>query len=116
MKKVLLLGLLAIMVLAGCSSNSKESSHTLDDYIKAYTDQGVEVDPENKPVFAMIGAINGVLFYYEKSPVKIYEYKSSADLKKSVSADSAMKDWPSAGKFLLETKNEKAMEIFESVK
>ncbi|MBB6632758.1 membrane lipoprotein lipid attachment site-containing protein [Cohnella thailandensis] len=116
MKKFIVLSLLAILVLAGCSSKSEESIIALDDYIKAYSDQGIPVDPEEKPMYEMAQAINGVIFYIDNSPVKIYEYESNKDRKNAVSNDPTMKDWPSSGRFILETNSQKAKEIFESVK
>ena len=119
MKRTLFLLTLMVLVIAGCSSSdssSGESQLTLQDFIKAYQDQGVEVDPSEKPLFEMLGAKDGVIFYMENSPVKIYEFDSVKSLKKAVSEDGMIKDWPQNGRFLLETKKQEAIQIFENVK
>jgi len=112
MKKILLVCVL-LLVAVGCSSGDTRS---LDTFIKAYQDAGVEVDPEEKPIFTMVGAINGVIFYQDGSKVAIYEYESEKELEKAKASNNLIKTWKSNGKFLLETDNEKAAEIFDSVK
>lgn len=116
MKKLVGLCLLVlfISITAGCSSN--EDNLTLDTFIKAYQDQGIEVDPEEKPMFQMVQAEDGVIFYMDESKVAIYKYSSSKNLKEAKTEYEVMEDWKKNGLFLLETSNEKAIEIFESVK
>lgn len=117
MKKLLtiLLVLSLIIGVTACSGGDK-STATLGTFIKAYTDAGVKVDAKEKPVFAMIGAKDGVIFYMDEEKTVIYEYSSEKELKKNKEDNSLIKDWPSNGRFLLETKNQKAIEIFNSVK
>lgn len=118
------LGLFAVVMLllvavVGCGSAEAETENkdlTLDNIIKAYQDAGVEVDPEEKPALQMINAKDGVIFYIDKQKVAIYEYASKKDLDTAVSTFEPMKDWPSKGLFVLESKNSKAAEIFEGVK
>ena len=88
----------------------------MDDFIKAYTDSGVNVDPSKKQLYQMIGAEDGVYFYMDNEPVKVYKYKSEKELKDAVKSNPILKDWPTNANFVLETNNEKAKEIFKSVK
>ncbi|MGO4786967.1 hypothetical protein AB4124_06000 [Paenibacillus sp. 2KB_20] len=116
------LGLLALLMLflvavVGCGSAESENKDlTLDKFIKAYQDEGVEVDPEEKPKLQSTEAIDGVLFYVDKQKVAIYEYESSKDIEGEIAIFDVMKDWPRNGLFILETKNDKAIQIFENVK
>lgn len=121
MKKTwgILIALVVLLVaVVGCSSAEAENKDlTLDKFIEAYQDEGIEVDPAEKPIFQMIEAKDGVIFYVDKQKVAIYEYASNKDAKKAKSdAGDMMKDWHISGSFLLETSNEKAIQIFESVK
>jgi methionyl-tRNA formyltransferase len=88
----------------------------LDSFIKAYTDAGVTVDRKEKQMYQMVQAVDGVIFYMENQPVKIYEYKTEKDLENAVKKDERLKSWLSNGRFLLETNHEKAKEIFKNVK
>lgn len=110
-----LLTMIAILALVGCGG-SKKDERSLSDFIQAYQNEGVEVDPEKKQQFETVNASDGVIFYMDNKPVKIYEYKSLKDLEKAQKdfAD-MMEDWPTNGKFLLETKSEEAVAIFTTV-
>jgi len=117
MKKVSVIGLLLLLlVVVGCSSSNGEKDLSLQDFIQAFQDQGVEVDLNEKPFFQMIGAKDGIIFYMENSPVKVYEFDSVKNLKKVQSEDDMIKDWPTNGRFLLETRKQEAIQIFENVK
>ncbi|EPR12209.1 hypothetical protein [Ruminiclostridium papyrosolvens] len=117
MKKLLtiLMTLSLIIGITACTGGDK-STATLDTFIKSYTDAGVKVDAKEKPVFAMIGAKDGVIFYMDNEKTAIYEYSSEKELKKNKEDNNLIKDWPSNGRFLLETKNQKAIDIFNGVK
>ncbi|BFH11181.1 hypothetical protein P4K96_27460 [Bacillus cereus] len=117
-KHTLLIFLVVLSVLiVGCSSKgADESSLTLDDFVKAYTDQGVEVDKEEKPMFSMIKAKDGIIFQVDGSKTAIYEYASESDLNDAIKDFPQAKDWTKNGRFLLEAKNEKAIDIFNKVK
>lgn len=102
------------MAAAGCGS--KEPEVKLADVISAFEKEGVEVDVDEKPFYEMIGAADGVIFYMgENQVVKIYEYDSNASYKKGLEALPQMKDWPKVGNLVLETSNEDARSIFNSL-
>ncbi|WP_438497171.1 hypothetical protein [Paenibacillus sp. IHBB 3054] len=118
-----------MLVFASCSSSKEADNLSMDKFIEAFNnsgedinhdvDSGVEkgVDKEKKPMYEMIDAKDGVIFNIGNKTVKIYEYESNAKAKKAVEKyDSIMEDWPVKGNFVLETNNEKAEEIFNSVK
>ncbi|WFB60580.1 hypothetical protein [Paenibacillus sp. BR1-192] len=109
--------LLLLVAVVGCGSAGSENKDlTLEKFIKAYQDAGIEVDPEEKPKLQSTEAIDGVIFYVDKQKVAIYEYESSKDIEGELAIYDVMKDWPRNGLFILETKNDKASEIFKNVK
>lgn len=121
---------LFVLVLSACSSGkATESSITLEDIIQAFEASGEEVttlnadgkvsegiDKDEKPQFTVIGANDGVIFYMDNGPVKIYEYKDKKELEKAKKENGLIADWDSNGKFLLETRSDKVKEIFASIK
>lgn len=128
MKRILfcILMIVGVVGLSACSSGSNDSDErALDVFISTFSDSGEKIttdgtkegiDKSEKPQFEMIAAKDGVIFYLGNSPVKIYEYESEKDLKKAREDFPLIKDWPSNGKFLLESKNDKAQDIFNNVK
>jgi 3D (Asp-Asp-Asp) domain-containing protein len=128
MKRILfcILLLASLVGLSACSSGSdKSDERTLDTFITSFSDSGEKIttdgtkegiDKSEKPQSEVIAAKDGVIFYLGNSPVKIYEYESEKDLKKARDNFPLTKDWPSNGKFLLESNNDKAKDIFNNVK
>lgn len=116
MKKFLLsVVCLSFVVLVVACSNEKSDERSLETFISAYTSAGVEVDPDEKPLFQMINAQDGVIFYKDNSPVKLYEFKSEKEMKKALE-ENKFTDWPTNGKFAIETKNDEVIKIFNEVK
>lgn len=112
-KTVTILLLLTIVIgLTGCSS--KKDERTLDNFITAFSEQGISVDEDNKPLYSMIGASDGVTFASDDKIV-IYEYASEKDLDKAKKDYEIIKDWNTNGRFLLETSNQDAIDTFNSV-
>lgn len=110
--------LLICLFLVGCSSGASgtKSNLSMDSFIKAFESEGVEVDPDEKPMFSLIGAKDGIIVYNDGKPVKIYEFSSKKDIDKAEEELPAMKDWERNGLFVLETSDEKSIEIFKNVK
>lgn len=115
--------LLFVFMLTACSeempvgSNAGETTSNLsmESFISAYESEGIVVDPEKKPVFGMIGAIDGVMFYNNNSPVKIYEYDSEEAMETAAENFPMLNDWDKNGLFVLETSDDVANEIFNNV-
>lgn len=96
-----------------------EDTRKLDDFVKAYSENGIKVDINEKQAFAMIGAKDGFMFYENNTPVKIYEYETESDLNQAeeIFATIIKGDlFAKSGRFLIETKSDKAKEIFMNVK
>jgi len=122
LKKIMYLISIALMItLLGCGSGATaktSSGKTLNlaDVIKVYTNAGVTIDASKKPAFSVIGAKDGVLFYMDNAPVKIYEYGSPTELDKAEKDFSKlMKDWPVNGLFVLESSQDKGKDIFKGL-
>lgn len=114
-KIIMFFAVLTILTLVGCGGNKKDE-RMLSDFIQAYQEEGVEIDPEEKQQFQMIGASDGVIFYMDNQPVKIYEYGSLKDLEKAQKDFSDLVgEWPTNGKFLLETYSKEAEAVFAAV-
>lgn len=115
-KKIILLFTCLLFLICVACSNKKNDERTLTDFTKAYQDNGVEITGEDKPYFSMIGAEDGTLFYIDQSVVKIYMYSDEDALKKAQDDYSdVITGWDTNGKFLLETNNEQAKEIFKEI-
>jgi hypothetical protein len=113
MKKYIpiLLALILLLSMAACSSGSKDE-RTLETFKTAYTQAGVVLENEDVPLFQMIGAKDGILFYTDGQKVAIYEFETEKALKDST----LIADWPANGRFALETSDEEAIAIFNGVK
>lgn len=114
MKRILILLMLSVLTLTACGSSQKDE-RTIQDFISVYTAEGIEVDAEEKPLFQLVTAGDGVIFHIEGDKVAIYEYEDAKALEKAKSEFDMMKEWPVNGKFILESDNEKAIEIFNGV-
>lgn len=101
-------------MLVGCGSDESDD-RSLNDFISAYQSADVEVDPNEKPIFALIGATDGVIFYMDNKKVAIYEYESVKAKEDAIKNDNRLEQFTPNGKFLLETSHEEAIQIFESV-
>nr|WP_294486567.1 hypothetical protein [uncultured Anaerosporobacter sp.] len=113
-KRIILLMLVLITTLVGCGKTEKADSRTLDDFVNAFEDEGYEFEID-KPIYSLINAEDGVIFYIGNSAVKIYQYKSGKELENAKKEIDLISEWLQNGKFLLETNSEEAKEIFNSV-
>jgi len=99
------------------SNKTKErsSSMTMDDVLNTFRDNGITVELKDKPLYQMVGASDGVMFEIEGSVVKIYEFKSEEDYQEQKEKYDLIKDMPVKGRFVLDTNNSKAIEIFNKI-
>jgi len=89
---------------------------TLSTFVDAFSTKGVSIDINEKPMFSMIGAIDGVIFYMDNHPIKIYEYESENKLEEEIENNTMLTQFERNGKFLLESSFDEAKEIFKNVK
>jgi len=99
------------------SNKTKErsSSMTMDDVLNTFRDNGITVELKDKLLYQMVGASDGVMFEIEGSVVKIYEFKSEEDYQEQKEKYDLIKDMPVKGRFVLDTNNSKAIEIFNKI-
>ncbi|WP_332649684.1 hypothetical protein [Lysinibacillus sp. 54212] len=114
MKKILVL-LFAAVLLVACG-DSAESKVSMESIVEAFEKEGITIDTSEKPMFQMLNAKDGVMFYNESNVVKIYEFESVDALEDAKKENELLKDWPSNGAFLIETSDEIALEVFKKVK
>lgn len=119
--KKLLFAMSICLMLVGCSSaegesNEGESKVSMDSFVKGFEAEGIVFDSKEKPMFSIIGAKDGVIFYNDDQPVKIYEFDSTEAIKKAEESMPIVKDWEQNGLFLLETTHEESKEIFKTIK
>ena len=102
-------------------SSSTESSGASELNAPTITIKGIEeaikqIDPgftfDSKPLFSMIGAVDGWMGYCNDEVVKIYEYSDDENYKEALETSSVIADWPKNGNFILETSNEDVIAVF----
>lgn len=117
MKRLLSAILIASLIcFVGCGNNDER---VLNDFITIFSSKVEGIDPDKKPLFSMIGAVDGVIFYSDREPVKIYEYASEDALEKAKEEFSIINDtneFEQNGKFLIETNSNEMKQIFREVK
>lgn len=124
-KKVLLIGSIVLIIViaiialiapkevkgvANPDPNEEAYGVTLEQIVEVYRQEGLEIDMEEKPHYRGIGAIDAVIFYHDRSPVKIYEFSSQKAL-----ADAPYSYIRTYGRFTLETRKEEAVAIFDGL-
>lgn len=114
LKKIMYLTALCLL-LVGCSSTGEESKLTMDSFIKAFESEGIEVDSKEKPLYDLIGAKDGIIFYNDGNPVNIYEFENEKAISKAEEVLPVVKDWERNGLFVLETSHTPSKEIFKGV-
>ena len=89
----------------------------IDDVINIFKENGIEVNlEETKPYYQMVGAKDGVMFYLDNSPVKLYEYSSEKSYKEALEQYGIIENMPKKGLVILDTNSNKAIEVFNSIK
>lgn len=114
MKKVIYLFVICFL-LVGCGGNGASSNVSMDSIIKDLEDAGAVLESD-KPMFSLIGAKDGIIFYRDGKVVKVYEFETQKAIKEAEKAIPAMKDWDKNGLFVLETSDEEAKKVFNSAK
>lgn len=115
MKKNILIVFLSFLFLFGFTACDQKQ--TMEDIIKIFeTEASVVIDRTEKPFYESIGASDGVIFYIDNSPVKLYEYSSEKAFKKAMNEyGDIIKDFPRINLTFLDTNSEDAKNIFISI-
>ena len=96
-------------------NNSDDEGPTLENAIKKYKEKGIKAEKET-PSYEAIFAKNGVIFYIGDEPVKIYEFENEEMFEAGSEALAGLRDMPRKGLLVLETANERAIEIFNELR
>ena len=93
MKKAMLIGLGAFMLLTGCQAEegrqpkneakaeSKIEVKDLNGVFDLFAKEGLKAESRDKMFFSMVGAIDGDSFLLDGQKVEVYQYKSAKELK-----------------------------------
>ena len=117
MKKLFALLIAAglLFSLSACAGGSETDERTLDQFKEAIIAGGYVIEDEDTPLYELIDATNGVLFYANGEIVVIYEFADAAELKKAKKDHAEINSFETNGKFALETSVTEVIEIFNSV-
>lgn len=99
----------------GNSSKDNSDPRTMEEFVQKFKDNGYEVNLDEKPLYMMIGASDGVIFYIDNKVVKIYKYSSEESYNEAKNTYSMLENWEKNGLFIIETNSEKAKEIFKEI-
>lgn len=95
---------------------SLKSSLTISDVISKFKTEGIQINlEENKPIFSMIGAKDGEMFYLDNDPVKLYIFESEKKYKEALSEYPILGNMPKKDLVVIDTNSSKALEIFDSL-
>ena len=98
------------------TTKTKTGDLKINDVIKIFEENGYTITlEEQKPFFSMIGAKDGVMFYIDDSPVKIYEYSSKKSYTEAVEQFSILENMPVKGLVVLDTNLSSLIEIFNNI-
>jgi|GEM_PF-1002827 len=115
MKKLLLTIVLLLIVISGCSNEfeNTEVGFTLRSAINAFENEGAEIDLSTKPMYELVNAKDGVLFYHDDELVKLYEFESEQAYEEGVEGLSILGTFPKRDLVVIETDSDRCIEIFE---
>jgi len=112
---ITLLIIIALVIAIALLINSNSNNISMQDAISKFKDAGITVNLEEKPYFSMVGAKDGEMFYLDKSPVKLYEFKDKKSYTKALKDFSILESMPKKGLIVIDTNSDKALEIFNSI-
>lgn len=105
--------------LSACSSPSPEDAFTLQDAINVFEEEGHRVARNEQAPFHEINARDGVVFYINNDPVRIYEFSNERNFNRGArlvrdlgTFSQPLDNWPRIGLVVLETHNSDAIALF----
>lgn len=116
MKKILIVLLSLMLLIATVGCGDSKSDLTMDQVKKNFEDNGYVYNEENEPAYSLISAKDGAWFDKEGvSKVVVYEYANEKVLKEAQDVNAFMANFETNGLFLLETSDDKIKEIFNNL-
>lgn len=117
MKKFLLIFLgAALFVMTACANETKplENGFNLQSAIRAFQKEGIEIDFEKRPLYELVNARDGVIFYYDDEVVRLYEFENETTYQKGIDHLSILQIFPKRELVVIETHSQKAIDLFRS--
>ncbi len=82
------------------------------EYFKNAFSEKYNLTDIDKPLYEMIYADDGIMFYIEENVVKIYQYSDSKNYERAVREFSFVGEMPQNGKFVMESSTDEYNEFF----
>ena len=123
---IIILLVVLIFALKAWISNNKSQTQTqsskltMADVISRFEEEGLKIEiSEDKPLFQLIGAKDGVMLYIDNNLVKLYEYENEKKYKEALQDSTKdiymLKSMPCKELIVLDTKYQKIIDIFNSL-
>lgn len=103
-------------LLAGCGNKVRPSDFgfTLNVALRAFHEAGADINEDKRPLYELVNARDGAIFYFENELVRIYEFEDEEAYEKGVKDLTILGTFPKRELLVIETQSEKAIEIFET--
>ena len=104
------------LAISGCSNDTSDSEagFTLKSAIRAFENEGAIIDLNQRPMYELVNAKDGVIFYHNNELIKLYEFESEAAYEKGVEDLSILGTFPKRELVVIETDSSKCIEIFNN--
>jgi hypothetical protein len=117
------LGIVAMLVFTACGGGNNggggggaaADGRTLDHFVQAFEGAGYDLAHMDTPLYPMIGAVSGVIFYIDNMPISIYEFTDTASLNQAFANFAFMDGWPTNGRFVIEASAGEIRDFFVSI-
>lgn len=116
MKKFTFILIASLLFLTGCGNKTRPSDFgfTLNTAVRAFYDAGADINEDQRPLYELVNARDGAIFYFENDLVRIYEFENEEAYEKGVKELTILGTFPKRELLVIETKSEAAIEIFET--
>lgn len=109
------MGVIILITLIGCGTNNVKDTRTLEDFKSAFEEKGYELVDEGEPLYQLIGAINGTIFYVDGQVFKIYQFENTSTYDKAIKDSPLLEDMSINGLFAAESSSQELLTFFESI-
>jgi len=105
------------LLLVACGNKTRPSDFgfTLSTAMRAFYDEGADINEDQRPLYELVNAKDGAIFYLDNDLVRIYEFENEAAYEKGVEELTILGTFPKRELLVIETQSERAIEIFQTV-
>jgi len=116
MKKFSAIIAAVLFLLVGCENKTRPSDFgfTLSTAMRAFYDAGADINEDQRPLYELVNARDGAIFYLDNDLVRIYEFEDEKAYEKGVEDLTILGTFPKRELLVIETQSEKAIEIFQT--